>query len=836
MVELTDKIVLHSPPLTRFVRDGIYFLVDGGSPNWISTDPRGAAILDLIDGRRPFGELVREYAAISASDAARSRTHVQFFIREALRRQIVSLEAVPHPNYTGRADHLEPKRLREFWFHTNNSCNLTCTHCLVESHPGGDPGLSTAALKSIMDQVSDLGVSRFYFTGGESFVRKDIFELIEYITVSKRAELIILTNATLFRGDRLERLRDQDRRLLRLQVSLDGTRPEVNDPIRGEGTFRMITEGLKAVSDLGFETSLTAAVTGTNLRDMAGLADLAAEHGARSVHLMWLHRRGRALEEFAGLFPTGDQLLGLVRDLKKRADARGVRFDNYESLKLRVNGRPGVKFDLGNACWDSLCLNSDGHLYPSASFAGYKSLDMGDATAHSIQALWLESPVARQFRSASLVHKAGLQGDAYRFITGGGDIEHSFFNSVESSGGEGILGEDPYYSLYREMIQDVMTDLARAGRSALNVRSGFASPVIYHAMGEGGVVCGMNEEQIGDQAVGTLHSNCVLSFDVEKPHQIVQEFYGRAAEKPQPELCCPVSYETDDTGHIPKEVMDRFYGCGSPISMGLVRAGETVADLGSGGGIDCFIAAKKAGPEGRVIGVDMTEAMLDVANRNRIPVAENLGYDAVEFRKGFLERIPIESRSVDLITSNCVINLSPDKKAVFSEIWRVLKDHGRIVVSDIVTEIPVPSRIRANEQLWGECLSGALTEEEFLSDLERAGFYGLELLKKSFWKEVEGYRFYSVTVRGYKFEKKEGCVYIGQKAVYRGPFSFVTDEEGHLFPRNEAVEVCTDTAAKLSADPYAAHFTVVAPDQKIVEAQQTIAAAGGENDCGPGCC
>ncbi len=670
--------------------------------------------------------------------------------------------------------------------------------------------------------------------------------MIEYITQNKKAELIILTNATLFRGERLDRLKRQDRERLKFQISLDGSTPAINDPIRGEGAFRLITEGQKTVSDLGFKTSLTAAVTGTNLRDMVNLPALAQSLGAKSLHLMWLHRRGRALDLFKELFPTHDQLLQLAREVKKRSEALGIVFDNYESLKLRVNGRPGVKFDLGNACWDSLCLYSDGHLYPSASFAGYAPLDMGDATARSVKALWLESPVARRFRSASVINKAGVDGDAYRFITGGGDIEHSYFLS-ESRNGTGagtILSEDPYYPLYREMIQDVMLDLARKKRMAFNTRSGFSAPMIYHAMGEGGMVCGTGEELIGDPAVGTLHSNCVLSFDVEKPYKIVQEFYGKAAEKPQPELCCPVHYEADEISHIPAEVLQRFYGCGSPMALGGVRAGEVVVDLGSGGGIDCFIAAKKTGPEGKVIGVDMTEEMLTVANRNKMFVAENLGYHVVEFRKGYLERMPVEDRSADLITSNCVINLSPDKQAVFAEMWRVLKDNGRIVISDIVTEAPVPSSIRANEQLWGECLSGALTEEEFVSGLERAGFYGLELLKKSYWKEVEGHRFHSVTVRGYKYEKKEGCIYIGQRAIYRGPFKAVMDEEGHLFPRNEAVEVCTDTAAKVSSAPYAAHFTVAEPDQKtstssvepIVETEQAAAAAGDKNACGPGCC
>ncbi|HAP67803.1 MAG TPA: ubiquinone biosynthesis methyltransferase UbiE, partial [Nitrospinae bacterium] len=204
-------------------------------------------------------------------------------------------------------------------------------------------------------------------------------------------------------------------------------------------------------------------------------------------------------------------------------------------------------------------------------------------------------------------------------------------------------------------------------------------------------------------------------------------------------------------------------------------------------------------------------------NKNKILVSETLGYEVVEFKKGFLERMPVSDKSIDLITSNCVINLSPDKKTVFAEMWRVLKDCGRVVVSDIVSEGEIPHKLKVNDQLRGECLGGALTEDEFLSYLEQVGFYGVEVLKKTYWKDIEGYKFYSVTVRGYKFEKKEGCVYIGQKAIYKGPFKAVLDEEGHLFPRDETVEVCTDTSEKLKKPPYNEFFTVIEPDGEMTE-------------------
>jgi SAM-dependent methyltransferase len=224
----------------------------------------------------------------------------------------------------------------------------------------------------------------------------------------------------------------------------------------------------------------------------------------------------------------------------------------------------------------------------------------------------------------------------------------------------------------------------------------------------------------------------------------------------------------------------------------------------------------------------MTPQMLAVARDAQKDVADALDYDVVEFREGFLEQIPADAKSIDLVTSNCVINLSPDKPRVFAGMWRVLKDHGRIVIADIVADQEVPLRQRKDPRLWGECISGALTEEEFLAALERAGFYGLQVLKKAFWKEVEGFKFYSVTVRGFKFEKTAACVYAGQTATYVGPFKGVSDEEGHWFPRNVAVEVCTDTAAKLSHLPYAGLFVVPGVTSDIDP--------GGGCDPASGCC
>jgi SAM-dependent methyltransferase len=561
--------------------------------------------------------------------------------------------------------------------------------------------------------------------------------------------------------------------------------------------------------------------TEENLEELQELPGIARDAGAKSQHLMWSHRRGRAVESGNGFFPESAALLNAVLRTIDAAQSAGIALDNYEAIKRRTNSVPGVKYDLGNAGWDSLCVYADGKVFPSAALANENALVCGDVTQQSLGEILETSAVVATLRSASLVHNPSVSADPFRFFTGGGDLEHAWCFSGS------FTGADPYYPLTAAMTQRVMLELGEEKRSRKNTRSGYDAPLVLHAMGDGAIACGTADGVLAEEPVLTLHSNCVLSFDVDKPRAKVREFYGAAAETPQAELCCPTKYDDTAVAHIPQDVLDRFYGCGSPMTTAGIREGETVVDLGSGAGIDVFIAAKFVGATGRAIGVDMTDRMLHVARENQPRVAESLGYDVVEFREGFLEQIPVETKSVDLVTSNCVVNLSPDKPRVFEEVWRILKDHGRIVVSDIVSETDVPPHLKVNPQLWGECLVGALTQEEFLAALERAGFYGLEILKRTYWKDVEGYPFFSVTVRGYKFEKTAGCVFQGHRAVYLGPGKAMVDEEGHLFPRNVPYEICTDTVAKLSNPPYRGQFAILEPGEE----------RAGYACCGPeGCC
>ena len=191
-------------------------------------------------------------------------------------------------------------------------------------------------------------------------------------------------------------------------------------------------------------------------------------------------------------------------------------------------------------------------------------------------------------------------------------------------------------------------------------------------------------------------------------------------------------YEAPEVDQLPEDVTGLSLGCGDPITLATLKPGETVLDLGSGGGIDCFLAGKRVGPTGHVIGVDMTPQMLEKARLNR----EKVGATNVEFRLGEIEHLPVADASVDVIISNCVINLSPDKPQVFREAFRTLKPGGRLAVSDIVTDGPLPDGLKASLSAWAGCVAGALEVKDYIAAITDAGFEDVQLTPVYFPQEV----------------------------------------------------------------------------------------------------
>ena len=216
--------------------------------------------------------------------------------------------------------------------------------------------------------------------------------------------------------------------------------------------------------------------------------------------------------------------------------------------------------------------------------------------------------------------------------------------------------------------------------------------------------------------------------------EVVKQKYGQAALRVSKggSSCCgaapgikdgadPITsnlYDAGQTGELPEAAMTASLGCGNPTVLAELKPGETVLDLGSGGGIDVLLSAKRVGPSGKAYGLDMRDEMLALARENQ----RQAGIENVEFLRGEIENIPLPDNSVDVIISNCVINLSADKDRVLREAFRVLKPGGRFAVSDIVVRGEVPSAIRRNVELWIGCMAGALEENEYLAKLTRAGF------------------------------------------------------------------------------------------------------------------
>ncbi len=291
--------------------------------------------------------------------------------------------------------------------------------------------------------------------------------------------------------------------------------------------------------------------------------------------------------------------------------------------------------------------------------------------------------------------------------------------------------------------------------------------------------------------------------------QSVSQHYTNAVISGE-QLCCPTGYNHEDLGKfIPEAVLKISYGCGTPVGLSTVQPGEVVLDIGSGGGIDCFEASRRVGEAGKVIGIDMTDEMLALARTHAPTVAENLGYPTsnVDFRKGFADAMPVENGQIDLIISNCVINLAPDKKKVFQEMYRVLRPGGRFTISDIVADQPIPNYLLYDNVKWGDCLSGSLTIQDYWSGLRDAGFLGLHQMTVTPWRVIDGIHFISVTLTGYKVVEASSS-FSPVFATFTGPFSQATNELGTIFHRGVPQQIDEQTVNVLALPSYKDFFVL----------------------------
>jgi arsenite methyltransferase len=335
---------------------------------------------------------------------------------------------------------------------------------------------------------------------------------------------------------------------------------------------------------------------------------------------------------------------------------------------------------------------------------------------------------------------------------------------------------------------------------------------------------------------------------MELEHSVLDR-YSEGAEERQLDLCCPVDYDASLLKLLPQEIIDKDYGCGDPSRY--VKEGDVVLDLGAGSGKICYMAAQLVGDNGKVVGIDMNDDMLALARQYQLEMAEKLGSDRVEFVKGLIQDLAvdldavdnhlvkypiknaesllrhqtwqqqqsaqkplIENNSIDLVVSNCVLNLvhDSDKAKMIDDIFRVVKPGGRVAISDIVSDETVPQHLKDDPTLWSGCISGALQEQDMLDDFVKAGFVAVAYDKweNEPWQVVEGIEFRSVTITAIK-PKDEPCLDVGHAVIYRGPYSEVYDDEGHVYPRGQRIATCARTFGLMTQGVYGEDFIGVTP-------------------------
>ncbi|MGD9791207.1 MAG: methyltransferase domain-containing protein [Phycisphaerales bacterium] len=354
----------------------------------------------------------------------------------------------------------------------------------------------------------------------------------------------------------------------------------------------------------------------------------------------------------------------------------------------------------------------------------------------------------------------------------------------------------------------------------------------------------------------TSHATSETPRGVDAIEGAVLGRYAEASKAAEAALCCPtIHYDKALLAMLPQEIIEKDYGCGDPSRY--VSEGETVVDLGSGGGKVCYMISKKVGARGRVVGVDFNDPMLALARKYQGEMAQKFGWANTRFVKARIQDMGLDldalaawlaehpvttlddadamesekrrirahapavlSDSADVVVSNCVLNLvaTEEKGKLFDEIFRVLKKGGRAVISDIVCDETPPESMRSDPHLWSGCISGAFREDEFLERFEKAGFHGVEILERAAdpWQVVDGIEFRSMTVRAYK-GKQGPCFEHNQAVVYRGPWKKVVDDDGHTLVRGERMAVC-DKTYQLMTDakgPYAGQVAGIEPRTPI---------------------
>ena len=733
----------------RIIQNQVPIYIKSEQPDWFIPSPQADHFLCLYKQSDTLSQAIHTYRDLYQDE------NIDYKVGQLLSH----LSIKKTENYQGRIHYRSPDSLKECWFHLTNRCNMDCGYCMFENYRIKDKELTKEQLFKVIKELYQLGVRIFYFTGGEPLVYPYFREVIEKILSLPHTHAIILSNGKTV-SHFSSWLNTISKKRIHFQISVDGNQ-KIHDAFRGKGAYAKLKKNLINLLQIGFPVTLAMCVNRSNLKEMVSLVQIAGQLEVKNVHYLWLFLKGRAKEEKV---IKNELIFYELIKAYKLAQEKNIFIDNIEIIKSQIFSLPGTRFDLSNAGWESLAISPEGHIYPSPALIYEKELNAGHIS-EGIKNVWLKSPVFEKIRKTSLIDNDLEQGDAMRFLIGGGDIDHSYI------AGKHFVGHDPYRKLYPQVALYLLSQ-----------------EVQKYPCEDIGIICRMGDRlyrcEATDSPVQFTHSNCVLSLPDKDNYYLVKSFYSLAAEKVNKDIINPVHYEETQVAHIPIKCRKRSYGCGSPVLDCELSKGEVLVDLGSGSGLECFIAARKVGESGKVYGIDMSKTMLDLAREGQIEVVKNIGFNNMEFLHGFLEDIPLVDAVADVVISNCVISLSPDKRKTFAEIMRILKPGGRLFISDIVSDESIPLDIQYNEKLRGECIGGAMQEKYLFYMLENLGFQMIHLKKRFPYRTVKGYTFYTVTYSAYKKGKEKK-----KNVVYRGPFKAVVADDGKIIYRGIKTEI-----------------------------------------------
>lgn len=658
--------------------------------------------------------------------------------------------------------------LKELWFHVTNKCNLSCNHCLFSSGPKENGELKFSDIKDLSTQAYHLGCKIFALTGGEPFVHNEYSDIIDHLLSFNDSHVIVLSNGLLLKDRAQIEKWGNDR--FHLQISVDGLK-EDHERIRGKGSWNKLLSNLSWLKEKSFPFTISMSIDFHNAPQMSNVVSFAKEQGAKNVHFMWYFVKGRGgIERRAAI----DQIYeNLIKAYDTAIDV-GIAIDNIDSLKTQLFSPYGTVYDGCTSGVEAAAIGPDRKLYPSASLIGEKELSV--EIDGSLEESWNNSPSLLQIREDSIKNI----DDPFKFVLGGGDLEHSYINSKK------FLGADLYAFLQQKLLFEII-------RRHVESCCESSLPRLNLKMGDILETCGNS----GDIAL--VHTNCLLAISGNDALTNVKSFYSNAAEKVNDDILNPVSYDDDILSHIPEDLRFRGYGCGSPVDESDLKEGEHLVDLGCGVGVECFIASKKTGQNGIVTGIDVLTSMLEKARDGAKRISEILGFNNLCFKQGLLEMLPLDDNSVDVIISNCVMNLSTNKRKAYSEIARVLKPGGRLVISDVVTETEPGAEIRNSKVLSGECIGGAMTQNDLIGILKESGFISIEIIKRFPYRTVKNHEFYSLTYRAFKPIKSDLV-----KVVYKGPFSSIEISNGKQLTAG-SIEFIDKSEANL----YSEHLLII---------------------------